>query len=73
MSLVRQWAVTHLVSASWAQRRSLHRELATYRPGRETEDLLASLDLMPEDQAREVRDLLCRPSRSRDYRFMRVT
>lgn len=58
----------------WRQGRALRRELDTYRPGRETEDLLASLDRVGEDQAAEVRDLLCRPSLpvTPDYRFMHV-
>jgi hypothetical protein len=62
----------HFHGTNWAQQRLLRRELATYRPGRETEDLLASLDHIPDDQEREVGDLLCRPSLSRDYLFMRV-
>jgi hypothetical protein len=51
-----------LADAVWNPRdvRSIRqrRELATYRPGHETDDLMASLDRYPDDQVATLRDRL---------------
>jgi hypothetical protein len=73
MRLMGLCADLHVTDAQRTSDALLRRELATYHPGREREDLLASACRVPGNEADQVRELLSRSSSPPAYAFMRVT